>query len=56
MLHTLLGHDCEACWVHLQATEVVEAIKEAKDAKTDAVVDLEKGADTVVRSLYHVHH
>ena len=27
---------------------MTEAVKEAKDAKKDAAVDLEKGADTVV--------
>ena len=30
--------------------QVTEAIKEAKGAKTEAVVELEKGADTVVRT------
>lgn len=32
----------------LQVAEVTEAVKEAKDAKKDAAVDLERGADTVV--------
>ncbi len=30
---------------------MTEAVKEAKDAKKEAVVELEKGADTVVRLL-----
>ena len=34
----------------VQVAEVTEAVKEAKDAKKEVAVELEKGADTVVRS------
>jgi len=32
----------------MQVAEVTEAVKEAKDAKKEVAVELEKGADTVV--------
>lgn len=41
------AHWCLLC---AQTVQVTEAIKEAKGAKTEAVVELEKGADTVVRT------
>ena len=34
-----------------QVAEVTEAVKEAKDAKKEVAVELEKGADTVVGSF-----
>ena len=40
------AHLCLLC---AQTVQVTEAIKEAKDAKKEAIVELEKGADTVVR-------
>ena len=47
------AHLCLLC---VQTVQVTEAIKEAKDAKKEAVVELEKGADTVVRSTASVLH
>ena len=41
------AHLCLLC---AQTVQVTEAIQEAKGAKMEAVVELEKGADTVVRT------